>query len=134
MLRGALSMRGTEKHYRLLWFALVLAFLGHDALMAAEARTLGHHESDAVMRHAPPDAMPVTQGKLFLTYGDHAEDCASTRNAAPRFDEDPGLGLKGSDIFSVALGTLFAVPAQAWWHEPTAPPGVRRALFQVFRI
>jgi len=113
-------IRELARDNRPLWiaFALALAFLGHDLLMAATAHTLGMHHA-AAMQHAMPAA---TAASSDIAHEAHADGCSTTRPVAQPSNDDPGLGLAVSAVLPANLA------------EPPAPPGVRRALLQVYRI
>jgi len=129
-------MRLTEKRYRLFWRALplTLTLLGHDVLMVADVHAVSRHPQETTMSHVTRRGMPDMRARTVLTHDSHADGCATSQPVVTPSKDDPGRGPICSDISSVALKALFAMPVRAWWHEPTASPGVRRALFQVYRI
>jgi hypothetical protein len=119
---------------------LLLVIVGHDLVMTAGAHAspLAAVDRDApAMSHAGSDVQHRTLGQ-FQPYqpGDPSEStaCGTTRIAVL-----PGpLGL-APDTFDLTGPTLDLQQAlldvtDHRWQEPTAPPGVRRALVQVYRI
>ena len=115
---------------------LALAFLGHDLLMAGVAHAAPSSAPSArphVAHHARTDA-PGTAAETTPA-PDHPAHCAVVRPAAPRRGGDP-------DPFPAATqGSQTGTPSpplgasgERGWVDPTAEPGTRRALFQVYRI
>jgi len=138
-------MGGVAKHRQRVWIAVVLAlaFLGHDVLMAGDTRAMPMPDAHAAGRgHRGADMhsviirfrVPVAFGRLDVASEAHMGGCATTRRAVPNSGDDPGLSVVSPGIVSVAPAALLALPMCAWWREPSAPPGVRRAFSQVYRI
>lgn len=126
---------------KLVILLLAIAFLGHDMLMAGDA-------------HARPDA---SAGEVHTGHG-QAAMTDSSRGAGQRAiasqsgpDQDSGIDAcstmrqlvqrPGTPLHldaelttgTVGLPVETSTPAvDHWWREPTAPPEVVRALFQVF--
>jgi hypothetical protein len=129
---------GTARRLRPLWLAVavVLTFVGHDVLMAAgdQPRAVaGENSSHHAVGQSPvgvsTPAEPYLEGSIHTT---HPDGCDTTRSANPPTRGDPDLGLVSASGSSVGLAVPIKWPVREWWREPTAPPGVRRALFQVF--
>jgi len=118
---------------------VALAFVGHDALMVTDAHaaqmTIGHHAA-----HGGPHADEAVTA--------HHDAAASAHSPVPT-DELDGCDVARSivrpaapDTHPTALAVAIAASGLAvvslqptvpvMWSEPTAPPGVRRALLQVF--
>jgi hypothetical protein len=114
-------------------FALVLALLAHDTLMASDAgadASSGLHEHHAGM--SAGDERPNIDLHSAAAPA-HPDGCGPTMPAvSPQKPSKGGPGVSGQ----VASGTdrvepvQLAIPA----HPPTRPPAARRALFQVYRI
>lgn len=122
----------------LLGIVLVAALLGHDGLMASVAHAapvgqvapmaygheVAHPASD--LKGSPPGDDPAPE---------HPSECGIVGTAAP-FSGNP---LEVSDLGTPAIfahGDFSALaPAMArGWKEPFWPPGMRRALLQLYRI
>jgi hypothetical protein len=110
---------------------LVLAFFGHDILMAADMHARqavvpesAHH---AVMVHTTP--MDVEAVSIAAT---HPDGCAPVwPMVSPPGDRAPRSGAALVPAFVLAEGWISSAPE---WRQPTSPPSVRRALFQVYRM
>ena len=123
------------------WWAvalvLVLAFLGHDAAMAGDAHaaqtpdqhTTGPHRVDrygAARLSLPHDQTPSRHDIAA---------CAVGQRAAPRAAGDDVHPSRDALAPVIVSSDARRPPDVALrWAEPTAPPGQRRALFQVYRI
>jgi hypothetical protein len=118
---------------------LVALFLGHDALMATQARAAPHHVSagmhdaagseafqgdgPAPLGQTPEPAHPANCGigQRAVLRGSDTTDAADAQEPAIT-----GLLLTGTP----PLGTAGSFA----WKEPHWPTGALRALFQVYRI
>lgn len=120
---------------------MVLAFLGHDTLMTTDA-----HAAQMVTRHHAEHHRPEEHGSAVV----HRDAAAPEHPPGPRdrigacdvtrpvvrpavSGADPSA-LAAVITASTAAEALPGPSAPSLWSEPTAPPGVRRALFQVYRI
>jgi hypothetical protein len=124
---------------RFLGVLLVVSFLGHDLLMAAEAGTAplpvggrGHHVIDG---HAERANTPAWQSAGSTS--EHPENCrigqsavARSADSFERGDQDRPI----SDRIVRARFSAYGDDSAFLWEEPYWPPGTLRALFQVYRI
>jgi hypothetical protein len=127
-----------DRQMPLLGFLLVLSFLGHDLLMAAETAAVplpetgtAHHSSN---RHAPSGEPPTLQTDGPVS--EHPENCRIGQSAVPRSGDPFERADRDFIAPDCVVGTI-ATSAQAGaflWQEPHWPPGTLRALFQVYRI
>lgn len=142
---GRLSMCGNEEHHSGRYVVLLIAmvFLGHDILMAGDA----HARPDAALDTGHADHGQTTVPDSQHVGGQHPlasesepshepgfDGCSATRQLVQRLGESLQLD-------AAPAGVLTALPAMAlqftigdWWWEPTVPPDIVRALFQVFLI
>lgn len=98
--------------------SLVLFMLGHESAMAANPHP-GTHATDAVPSESRPDG-----------------SCGRIEGVRPYADDVVGPDALAPDLlFAPALAVVTPVVAMAMrqWAEPDHPPGVRRALLQVYR-
>jgi anti-sigma factor RsiW len=133
------------RHNSRLWvaaFLIALALFGHDLAMAGAAHAAvapdstdsGHHAAHAdahtghhgVSERAPSPAQTPADS-------DHSNDCGISRPIVPIPHNDPNLHPAAAAFDSLVLPTLPTL-IMSTWSEPSAPPGVRRALAQVWRI
>lgn len=120
---------------------MALAFLGHDTFMATDAHAAqmvaGHHAE-----HRRADAHQAGAGGGDAAAPEHRSappggsgPCDVIRDivqpAAP--DTEPATPAAVIPA-SAASETSSAASVRPVWSQPTAPPGTRRALFQVYRI
>lgn len=148
---------------RLRWLvlAVVAVVFGHDGLMAADVhaaldegaaatktapgRHLGHAADHGAARHHHPHVdrpaggrdgvvvpAPGPLGHLLTSSLPPAPECAATRSAAP--STRPGLDGDGDVAAGPPTPPPVLAAAPLVGPGPTAPPGVRRALLQVYRI
>jgi hypothetical protein len=122
----------------LLGFLLALAFLGHDLLMTGDA-----HHATAATTHGSghhgtatgyTDAIVADANRSHVsTMAEHA-GCGYFALAVPSSSDHDAASGRHHAILGVVPGDGASSPAPAGTAAPTAPPGVRRALLQVFRI
>jgi hypothetical protein len=124
-----------ERQHRSFWilFTFVAAFLGHDLLMAAGVHAIGRHYA-TIVHHEEVTARPAAHEHPVLVHGAHDEDCFTTRSVVQPSNNDLGDGLASSVVLFAEHRAGSAIFVHEWWREPTAPPGIRRALIQVYRI
>ncbi len=119
----------------LLGLLLAVAFLGHDLLMAGDAHlaAAAHRGHAAMAMHSAMPALPPAREADTKT-STAIDGCGFFRVAIPVPDDEGRTTGPPCAIFATApeLGVL--ADAFARHAEPTAPPGVRRALLQVFLI
>lgn len=122
-------MRG-QRHIRSALLVLVLLLLGHDALMAAAPHresTSGMHQGHTL--HAPgygqgiAEVMAVADGALCLMADD-------IRRATP--ETSPPDGPEQEVEPAVPVPPRRESGRISWSVAPSHPPGVRRALLQVY--
>jgi hypothetical protein len=115
---------------------LVVSFLGHDLLMAAEAVAAtpagGAHHAAAPAKSGATRAAP--------RHGDtpeHPENCrigqsaiARSGDAFPHVDQN----VASADASVCAVAALSSHASIQLWSEPRWPPGTRRAFLQVYRV
>ena len=115
---------------------LALPFRGHDLPMAGDAHAAPspappdrHHVAHPARTDSPGTASETTP------VPDHPAHCAVVRPAAPRTGgaPDPIPSAAPGDQTGAPSPPL-AAPGARGRAEPTAAPGTRRALFQVYRI
>jgi hypothetical protein len=124
-----------ERQQRSFWILLtfVAAFLGHDLLMAADVHAIGRHYATMV-HHEEVAARPATHEHPVLVHGAHDENCFTTRSVVQPSNNNLSDGLASSVALLAEHGAGQAHFVHEWWREPAAPPGIRRALIQVYRI
>lgn len=109
---------------------LVAFFLGHDVLMAMPAQAANQHPETDQHRVASASDMKSTPERPT-----HPVDCGATSPAVTvsvaQSEFSPGLAPLAMTPWSCSL---LAQWLEFRWQEPAWPPGVRRALLQVFRI
>jgi hypothetical protein len=123
----------------LLGVLLVVSFLGHDLLMAAEviaaplpASGQIHHAVDL-----PAERADMSAWKSRGTIPEHPENCRIGQSAAVRSADPFERGDQELDISDGIVGCLLSAHGDEGaflWEEPHWPPGTLRALFQVYRI
>jgi hypothetical protein len=128
---------GGRRPWPLLGLLLVVAFLGHDVLMAAEATAERPH-AVAHYDHGAPAHTGATAALPF--HGpppEHPTNCRVGQSAVAR----SGDALRTANLDTVPvpgtvaiIATLAAHGGASVWQEPRWPPGTLRALFQVYRI
>jgi hypothetical protein len=124
--------------------ALIFAFalLGHDALMATDAHavevTSSHH-----VEHTRTGAHVVANHHVDAGATEPApepsHDQSGPCEVARALDRPEAPNTEPSTLAAAsgpveAFTSLIALSNRPWWAEPTAPPGTRRAFFQVYRI
>ncbi len=130
------------RRQRRLWWAgalfVVLVIVGHDAMMAGNVHAAGrpHHAvRGAELAPRADEAHANRRNANAIDHRIHTDGCSALRPGIRRDDGDSVLDTSdamGSPISEQT--TALNLSADPWWREPTAPPGVRRALIQVFRI
>lgn len=127
------------RHWLRLGLLLVVVFLGHDVLMALEARAAPHSiveaMHDGASAHATPDTH--TAPHAASPQSEHPGQCGVGTTALPR-----GLAafphvvqvLLPVDWSLDGIAALTQQRAALVWEEPHWPPGTQRALWQVYRI
>jgi hypothetical protein len=115
---------------RITWLAgliLIFALLGHDALMASVSRAAQHNPSATAAR--------TSHASSVQHVPEHPEHCDTTREAIPNTGNSLGVDDAGCAPTAIHTDLSALTPALARsWSEPFWPPGMRRALFQVYRI
>ncbi len=113
---------------------LVLALLAHDALMASVAHATpesprAFHDIAASL-HTADDVSHMVDHEPAPA---HPQDCSTTGGARPAagLDWEPADVPVDSDAHERPISVHSAA---RHWVEPLWPPGVRRALLQVYRI
>lgn len=122
----------------LLGLLLTFAFLGHDLLMAGDAHhataatSHGTDRHDTAMGHA---GEPIAGTNLphATTMAEH-DGCGYFGLAVYPSNDPDAPDPRDQTIFGALSIDAGSTPAPVEPPEPTAPPGVRRALLQVFRI
>ena len=117
---------------------LVMAFLGHDLLMATES-SAAPYQRPALDLHVSHDAVNTDDfaRESGQSQPDHPESCDVVRRVVPRnADETSLLNFTKSTMsapitYQVAL--IHAVTS-TMWQEPPWPPGAMRSFLQVYRI
>ena len=121
---------------------IAMALLGHDVLMAADAharpdaavetRHAGH--SHDAMAEANPGAGQHIANASAPDHESRIDACSTMRHLVQR----PGTPVHLNAELGTVAATVRVEPplpvVDHWWREPTAPPNVVRALFQVFLI
>lgn len=118
---------------------LTIAFLGHDLLMTSHPAAHITHAADSAMATdgsmrdaAPADALAPESGETFHI-NDALDGCGYDRVAVLISNDGAHLTSDGS-LRAFPRAVLLSGQRRLAVDEPTAPPGVRRALFQVFLI
>ena len=130
--------RGERKAARrqlLLGLLLVVAFIGHDLVMASASASAGV----AVSGHAailPLHATERNRSGHKTPEPHHPEHCSISQPAIPRGGDGSSLldrvpATTPDLIISMEPVAACRVP---WWEEPRRPPQTRRALLQIYRI
>lgn len=121
------------QHWLTLAVLLVIAFLGHDVLMAAKAAA-----EPALNLSHPPPARGHAMVLAVVAPGhaaEHPEQCHIGRMAVPRGGE--WLGPLDHVVATLGSVSIITTPradsGPSEWEEPHWPPNTRRALFQVYR-
>lgn len=142
------SMRRSHRsrwHWSLIGLALVLAFVGHDLAMAGDAhQTAGsrhhgpHHSATQTMagHHLPGDPSQwITHGERPMNAATVTviDGCGDDRIAVLTVDDNGLVNLQRS-VSSASVEHPTPLQRFSAINEPTAPPGDRRALLQVFLI
>ena len=140
MARGRTNVTSLNRwRYCVAPLLLVVALLGHDVLMADHARAVEPTTPHRAGTHRPhafgsiPALVAIPQE---TPAPDHRADCGVARPAVlPAGDDTDPTGREARPtVVAVPLFTGRSRPDAVVWPEPTWPPGVRRALLQVFRI
>ncbi|MDQ3781000.1 MAG: hypothetical protein M3354_10730 [Chloroflexota bacterium] len=125
---------------RRLWWAgvlfAVLVIVGHDAMMAgnAHAASRPHHAVRGVELASRADEADANRRNAnAIDHRIHTDGCSALRPGIRRDDGDSALDTSDA-MGSSEQTTALDLSVDPWWREPTAPPRVRRALIQVFRI
>ena len=125
-------MRGQVNRRLPMAFVVVLAFLIHDGMMATHVHSAepGRHHPHHVWHVADqmagtPDQPPPASHQPGR--------CGTVRPAVEPTGPDAAASPAAS-FLPVETPTLRGVVAPVPWTVPTAPPGVRRALLQVYRV
>lgn len=132
----------TKRHLKCIsWLGglvLVLALLAHDVLMAsvahaapvapvatmAAAHDVAHQATS--LQGSPPDDNPASE---------HPSDCGAAGTAVSPAGNQPDSNDLGVPALLPASELSALAPASAYgWTEPFWPPGMRRALLQVYRL
>ena len=127
------------RRWPLVGLLLALAFLGHDLLMAADAKAEGSADHSPAVHHRTaihPETDAADPLRIESWETNHPAGCEVGMLAAPPTGGDPDLlaGLAAIDgPITATVAPLAHCPGAAWG-EPTWPPGTRRALVQVYRI
>lgn len=136
--RPALHACGPRMRFTMTRVALlvVLLVLGHDIFMAARsAVALEHHAAAAHYVSAGPQLSPRAMAAADDSPRDHPVDCSVSQVAAPRASQQPEAQTEAVAAHAVAMAPPSThAPISGAWQEPLWPPGVRRALVQVYRI
>lgn len=120
-------------------FLIALAFLGHDVSMAGVAHAAAAPDPTGSAHHAAhADSHPTRHADGSPTQpapagSDHSTDCGISRPVVSSPRDDHALPPSGAVFDSLSLPAL-STHVTPPWDEPSAPPGVRRALVQVWRI
>lgn len=129
------------RQQRLWWtgaLVVALAIVGHDAMMAGNAHAAGH--GDVAMRGAElvrraDETQAKHRNATAVHHSSHTDGCSTIHPGVRRDDSDPAIGMADAPGTPVAESMMILrLPVAVWWREPTMSAGVRRALFQVFRI
>ena len=129
-------------HRQRIWWlgglALLLALVGHDALMAsapypasasrpanaAHAAVADNHAAGSEVDHPENPRLP-----------EHPSDCGTTGVAVSCLGNQQDLdGLAPPPEVTTSVAKSEAFLPKPVWAEPFWPPGTRRALLQVYRI
>jgi hypothetical protein len=131
-----LSTRSLRREHRwpLVGLVILLALLGHDALMATGAhaargpRHTGHHARASDLQTPSDYELAATSTGCGMVATATFQDSASLRRAL----------LAGGDVWDGStterVNLVGTRPLDDRSPDPTPPPGVRRALLQVFLI
>ncbi len=135
--RGGQRMRRCQ--WPLLGLLLVAMFLGHDAVMAAESVAVPLHVAGTMQHgfdpHTLEDEPPALQS--HAPESGHAETCRVGQSAllrsADEFDRGGHVLVVVDRVIDV-IGPAGVGAGTVLWEEPHWPPGILRALLQVYRI
>jgi hypothetical protein len=83
-----------------------------------QAAPAGHASHDSAAPHAP----------------EHPADCDATREAVPNTGHSTSVDAALAPTALHITAPALAPTQQFCWREPFMPPGVRRALLQIYRI
>ena len=130
------------RHPKRIWLrgalALVLALLVHDVLMASGARTapMAATVATAQKHESAHPGIAVTPG--HHTHGPspaHPSECGTTGSAVSTSSYQLDFSDAGVPATLVQSDCSALTPATMHnWSKPHSSPGMRRALFQVYRI
>jgi len=119
-----------------------MALLGHDLLMAGDAHALSaaHDEDVQFSRHHPSSDVQSRAGHATSAQEpepDHEtglRECSSIRLLVLRVGSSPDLEATSASVPNAEAVWPVQEPLDDWWREPTAPPNMVRAMFQVYLI
>lgn len=131
---GAGAGKTTRHRWPLVGFLLVIAVVGHAALMAGGVHAASPPAHQTALHPPTAHASDPDLGAVRTGAGAMRGDCGTGQAVAPR-----GADLKFGGPASVVSSDPFAAVATLLRMDhapdpPTLPPRVRRALLQVFRI
>lgn len=137
-MAGSTGNQHDTREYWRIGLLLVLAFLGHDLLMAMES-PVTPGQSFPLECHVILDS-PIARSAAPASdhsSPDHPSDCGVVQVVAPR-NADDALVLDLSQATVSALVIPQTALSQAvivtTWQDPHQPPGGIRAFLQVYRI
>ena len=128
------AWRRRRREWPLLGLLAILAVFGHDALMTGDVHVRQAVGSSHVSRQLSPahGSLDSRESDGAATDVTHGEDCAVVRPVvAPN---DGASGSLGDGLGLVSPDRPLAPPGWLGWSEPTWSAGLRRSLFQVYRI
>jgi hypothetical protein len=122
----------------LLGFLLAFAFLGHDLFMAGGAHhataAMAHESGHAGTQTRHTDGIAAEEDQSRVGTMAERDGCGYFGLAVPTSNDHGMAGGRHHAILGVVPIDPASSSAPTETAEPTAPPGVRRALLQVFRI
>ncbi|HEV2066562.1 MAG TPA: hypothetical protein VGR08_06990 [Thermomicrobiales bacterium] len=138
-------MRGTVKRRWGTCIALLIgmALLGHDALMVGNVHALSVPQDNGVHsrhHHAARSDVHASAGHHAAAQDPGAghetglRECSSIRLRVLRVGGAPDLEATSAPVPIAQAVWPAEVPLDDWWREPTAPPEIVRAMFQVYLI
>jgi hypothetical protein len=127
------------------WWALTivaaLTFFGHDAVMATDAHVAPAPMADHNAHHRLASHETAIRGddvavRFLPEHQPHRSDaCDVARPIVQPNDSESDTIAQAATTAPIATAEVpLSWLTRAPWVEPTAPPGTRRALFQVFLI
>ena len=150
-IRAAARQGSSMRRWLLPCLFVVLLLIGHDAIMISDVHAAAPVGRDRAMDHARPSAWATLTGAGDSSTGHGDADVATIAGSGQALHHQAACGI-GLDAVGPPIGERGSAPATqvvpvgATWvsysplvdigavNAPTAPPALRRALLQVYRL